>query len=325
MKLTAPSVSESNKKSSDTHIANDTKYQGMNCIEIIKEKNTELDLFMAEKRSTPDSLPDKPKRLRVVDSEPILKAPELVKKRHRVQERKPIEIKLSEDTVPYSISENLADTKAELSISQLLKVVPSVRRELLSLYKRVETKELGRLEFEERANTNCRGLVTIFVKRHWAILDTGAECSVMSESMKIEMGLEVDTNDNQIIVTADGTRHNAYGTISGVPIKIANYSFPADILVLKAVKPMLILGTEWFSKYNAVLDLKSKELVLEANNADIVLKLYTKIPNKRIYEEIEIFGFGIETNRTAQQDPQEKEISKVIDNFSDLFVVIFQS
>ncbi|OMJ19736.1 hypothetical protein AYI70_g4543 [Smittium culicis] len=151
---------------------------------------------MAEKSSTPDSLPDKPKRLRVVDSEPILKAPELVKKRPRVQERKPIEIKLSEDTVPYSISENLADTKAELSISQLLKVAPSVRRELLSRYKRVETKELGRLEFEERANTNCRGLVTIFGKRHWAILDTGAAFSVMSESMMIEMGLEVDTNDN---------------------------------------------------------------------------------------------------------------------------------
>ncbi|OMJ12684.1 DNA damage-inducible protein 1 [Smittium culicis] len=313
---------ESTNKMTGGLAPNDNKFKGINCIEVLKPEISEKDIFVAEKRAQSEEISEKSKRTRIFDT---ANNDQIIKERPRIQEIKPVEIKLSEAIAPYSIRDNLSEANANLSISQLLQVSPSVRRELMSLCKRVETKEVDKIELDEISNTNCRGLVSIFGKRHWAILDTGAACSVISETMMQEIGLEVDANDNQIIITADGTRHNTLGTISSVPIKIANYSFPADVLVIKVNKPMLILGTDWFTRYRAVLDLKSKELVLEAPNADVVLKLYTKTPHKRIYEEIEIFGIAIEKDHNdichfETKDINTLIISDVLDKFHDLFV-----
>ncbi|OMJ23666.1 hypothetical protein AYI70_g2111 [Smittium culicis] len=133
-------------------------------------------------------------------------------------------------------------------------------------------------------NTNCRGLIKLFKERYWTVLDTGAACSVISSALMNEIDLEIDDKDTQTVVTADGSRHNTIGSISNLPIKIANYAFPCDTLVLELSKPLIILGTDWFSRYNAVIDLKSKELVLEKPKVDVVMKLYTSKPNKRVYD-----------------------------------------
>ncbi|OMJ27436.1 hypothetical protein AYI69_g3127, partial [Smittium culicis] len=84
-----------------------------------------------------------------------------------------------------------------------------------------------------------------------------------------EIGLEIDDKDTQTVVTADGSMHNKIGSITSLPITIEDYIFPCDTLVLELSKPLLILGTDWFSRYNAVIDLKSKELVLEKPEKEI--------------------------------------------------------
>ncbi|OMJ16421.1 hypothetical protein AYI69_g7844 [Smittium culicis] len=165
---------DSNNKNTGPLPLKDSKYQGINCIEVIKHEISEKEVFMAEKRAQIEESREKSKRTRIVEPEV---SENKYKERPRIQERKPSEIKLSEATSPYSIMENLSDAKADLSISQLLQVSPSIRRELMNLCKRVESKEIDKIELEEVSNTNCRGLVSIFGKRHWAILDTGAACS----------------------------------------------------------------------------------------------------------------------------------------------------
>ncbi|OMJ29424.1 hypothetical protein AYI69_g1074 [Smittium culicis] len=163
----------------------------------------------------------------------------------------------------------------------------------MGLCRKVEAKEVNEVYFGEHNNTNCRGLVTIFNKKYWAVLDTGAACSVISDKILIELGIEVDNNSDQVIVTEDGTRHNTIGTVTSVPISVASYKFPCDVLVLRIKKPIFILGTDWFNKFNAILDIKSKELILESTAVDLVLKLYTNAPNRRVYEEVEIFGVAV--------------------------------
>ncbi|OMJ14973.1 hypothetical protein AYI69_g8365 [Smittium culicis] len=91
MKLTEPSVTA--QVTLQTRVLTEeiyTKYQGINYIELVKENNPELDLSMAEKRPTLDSLNEMLTRLKIVEPDPKLKSPELVKEQPRIQERKSI-------------------------------------------------------------------------------------------------------------------------------------------------------------------------------------------------------------------------------------------
>ncbi|OMJ11561.1 hypothetical protein AYI69_g9788 [Smittium culicis] len=200
-------TSESNSKTTDNNYKNSVRSQEVSCLDIEVDEFVENDCFAAEKRTNSTESTEKNKRTKMFVSPPSDLAP-----RPRIQERKPLEIKLSESTQPYSISKNLSDTKADLSISQLLQVAPSIRKELMGLCRKVEVKEVNEVDFGEHNNTNCRGLVTIFNKKYWAVLDTGTACSVISDKLLKELGLEVDNNSDQVIVTADGTRHNTMGT-----------------------------------------------------------------------------------------------------------------
>ncbi|OMJ09059.1 hypothetical protein AYI69_g10832 [Smittium culicis] len=141
---------------------NGNKFKGINCIEVLKPEISEKDIFVDEKRAQSEEISEKSKRTRIVDT---ANNDQIIKERPRIQERKPVEIKLSEAIAPYLIRNNLSEANANLSISQLLQVSPSVRRELMSLCKRVETKEVDKIELDEISNTNCRGLVSIFGKR----------------------------------------------------------------------------------------------------------------------------------------------------------------
>ncbi|OMJ08055.1 hypothetical protein AYI70_g11798 [Smittium culicis] len=143
-----------------------------------------------------------------------------------IQSRNPVNIKLSQNKIPYSIGKYLDNSKADFSYSQLLQVAPCVRSELIGLCKKQDTKELSNVETEESNNTSCRGIIKIFDDRHWAVLDTGAARSVMSTALMKEIGLEVDSESYQTVITADGTRHSTPGVVSKAHIEIANYDFP---------------------------------------------------------------------------------------------------
>ncbi|OLY82064.1 hypothetical protein AYI68_g3821 [Smittium mucronatum] len=72
----------------------------------------------------------------------------------------------------------------------------------------------------------------------------------------LKIVLEAGVVDDQDIVTVYGTRHKSLGTITKLPIRIADHSFPADMLVLKLSKTVIILETDWFNKFNAVFILE---------------------------------------------------------------------
>ncbi|OMJ13934.1 hypothetical protein AYI70_g8205 [Smittium culicis] len=262
-----PKISENNQKNIDKQVNSAEKFvKEINCMEL---EPVNLELFTAEKRHNPEENSSKSKRTRVVD-EILDKDAEKFHKNHPIiQSRSPATIKLSANITPYSIGQNLANSKVDLSYSKLLKVSPNIRSELINLCKRQEIKELGNVDFEESMNNNCCGLLKIFNDRYWAILDTGAACSMISTAFMEEIGLEVDEKLDQVVITADGTKHS----------------------------------TDWFSKYNAVIDIKSKEIILEKPEVDVVMKLYINKPNHRIRDEYELFGIGIE--QTTVKDDKE--------------------
>ncbi|OMJ20303.1 hypothetical protein AYI69_g6268 [Smittium culicis] len=262
----------------------------LNCLEIDLDEN---EVFMAEKRNINNISAKSNKMNRIV--EPKHTRIEMAEYSDKliIQSRKPATKKISQNIIPYSIGKDLANSKADLPYSQLLQVAPSVKSELIGLCKKQDTKELSNVETEDFNNTNCRGIIKIFDGRHWAVLNSEAACSVIFTALMKEIGLEVDFESYQFFKTADGSRHYTLRVVSQVPIEIANYKFPCDVLIMDLKKPILILVTEWFSKYNAILDLKSKEFILENPVLEVVLKLYTINPKIILRDEYEVFGVGV--------------------------------
>ncbi|OMJ30133.1 hypothetical protein AYI69_g337 [Smittium culicis] len=245
----------------------------LNCLEFDFDKN---EVFMAENININDISAKPNKRTRIVEPEPTrIEIAEYADK-PKIQSRKPATIKISQDTIPYSIGKYLTNSKADLSYSQLLQVAPS------------------------------------------AVLDTGAACSVMLTALIKEIGLEVDSESYQTVITADGTRHSTLGVVSQVPIEIANYDFPCDVLIMDLKKPILILVTEWFSKYNAILDLKSKELILENPVLEVVLKLYKINPKIILRDEYEVFGVGV-SKEAINKLSIPNTFSDLLNKYSSLF------
>ncbi|OMJ19451.1 hypothetical protein AYI69_g6616 [Smittium culicis] len=76
------------------------------------------------------------------------------------------------------------------------------------LCRRVSTKNVNNVDLSEPNNTNCQGSVTILNKKYWAMLDTGAACSVMSDKLVDELGMDVDHDSEQVTLIAIGARHN---------------------------------------------------------------------------------------------------------------------
>ncbi|OMJ07734.1 hypothetical protein AYI69_g11340 [Smittium culicis] len=181
------------------------------------------EIFAAEKRPITEDSASINKKVRVFDNE--IDKDIKTKKHPVIQSRKPAVIKLSSNSEPYSIGLDLANSKADLSYSQLLQVAPSVRSELIGLCKRQDTKEINQVDFDDSMSTNCRGLVKLFGERYWVILDTGAACSVMTSAFMNDIGLEIEQKSDQTIITADGTKHRTMGSVSSLPITIANFSF----------------------------------------------------------------------------------------------------
>ncbi|OMH80417.1 hypothetical protein AX774_g6148 [Zancudomyces culisetae] len=62
--------------------------------------------------------------------------------------------------------------------------------------------------------TNCRTFVKVQGKGCLTILDTGAACNVISELLANNLGYKSDKNSNEMIVTADGSRHFSLGKIT---------------------------------------------------------------------------------------------------------------
>ncbi|OMJ18447.1 hypothetical protein AYI69_g7017 [Smittium culicis] len=128
-----------------------------------------------------------------------------------VRKRKVFGIKMAESVEKYSIKSDLTLNKPNINFAQLLQASPAIRSELVSLCKRVEVKNVNSIENKAEDITNCKAIVEIFGNYYWAIMDTGAACSVISEELLEELGLEPDFVNSQVIVTADGSKHATLG------------------------------------------------------------------------------------------------------------------
>ncbi|OMH83419.1 Retrovirus-related Pol polyprotein from transposon, partial [Zancudomyces culisetae] len=276
----------------------------------------------------------------------VIKIPQL-------QRSKPL-TKIAKYDKPYSIKNKLIESDAGITVSQLIQVSPEIRSEIIDLCKRSETaKEVNTtyLRNEVQDTTNCRARIKINGIDHWAVIDTGAACSVISPTLVESLDLPVCTEKDLVIITADGKKHSITGKVLGLPINIANNIFTVDALIMPNRKNEIILGTDWCKSHSVNIDLARNMLTLPIETNNIVLPFYTEqqvVECNRMdssseeedssdneYKVWELYAIAKETiSKTPKisnpdtesiinsnlEDYQHYELTKLVEKYNSIFV-----
>ncbi|PVU89928.1 hypothetical protein BB560_006262 [Smittium megazygosporum] len=224
------------------------------------------------------------------------------------------------DKLSISLLSKIGDSKQQKPRRQW--TTEEKEKELTDLFKKIDAKELRSLSKAPTSVTNCKALVEIFDNHYVSVIDLCAACSVASKEMLQELGIKVDNKSTQVIVTVDGTRHNNLGKATNLPIKIAGYVFPVDLVIMEKSANALILGTEWLTRHKATIDLNSMELTLPVENYDVLLSLSTKGEVQGYPDNLEYYAIAKEVHTPNEEEvlvPQE-ELNTFLGKYTDLFV-----
>ncbi|KAL1914212.1 uncharacterized protein VTP21DRAFT_9665 [Calcarisporiella thermophila] len=183
---------------------------------------------------------------------------------------------------PYSITEELTSSQANITIGQLLYHSPSVRRELVGLLKRsngnINLLDID-LEFETDDDSRevefaaTRAWVSIGGQEVEVLLDTGAAASVINKGLVQKLGLKIELPKAKTLVMADGGTTKTVGTITAVPVMVDSALTPANLLVYEREGDCLILGNDWFKPNRAFPDVDRGELVLRRPEGRVTIPL----------------------------------------------------
>jgi len=99
-------------------------------------------------------------------------------------------------------------------------------------------------------------------------IDTGATISVASLDTVKRLNLKV-LKDNNTISTADGSTSHTLGKTEVLTIEINNFSVKLELIITKILHVDVLLGLDWFSKSNALIDPANRCLTFPAQTVQL--------------------------------------------------------
>ncbi len=110
------------------------------------------------------------------------------------------------------------------------------------------------------ANSAVRTTVRIKGTPIRAILDTGANVSIVTLPVVKKLRLTMGMPDGSKIIVMDQTKKNVIGIVRDAPLSIQDARVPINLLVIETSEDNLLLGTDWMDRYQADLSFHKKEL-----------------------------------------------------------------
>ncbi|OMH85642.1 Retrovirus-related Pol polyprotein from transposon [Zancudomyces culisetae] len=313
---------------------NDQPKKELNTIEVVTDNEVDNDLYLVQ-RPKPNKQVNKPysKNKTLVDKKlPEVNKPTSVNKTIKyvkMEEDNDIKMntessvtkqvenstnkkvkygtRISENITPFNIQEDLNQYYPKISLAQLLDASPTLSSELSALCKKVKKLDINEIRVLPQKISNCRVLVSVFNRKYWAVVDTGAACSVTTPAIAEQWGLEPNEWTRQVLVTADGSRHLTGGVLNRVPIVIGNHTFEAEFIVMNRKDNTLILGNDWLYRHHAVLDPRSGELKMNTYSELLI------VPMKSLAEKSESITLDSELYLLLKAD----EVIDLKNAFSD--------
>ncbi|KAG9306854.1 hypothetical protein G9A89_005755 [Geosiphon pyriformis] len=94
------------------------------------------------------------------------------------------------------------------------------------------------------------------------ILDSGSTDSIITRQLMNQLGCRIDQAASTRIITADRVTKTPIGKINDFSFEVNGIMTPIKVLVMEATQYQALVGNDWLSKVNAMLDWNIQELQL---------------------------------------------------------------
>ncbi|OMH79509.1 Transposon Ty3-G Gag-Pol polyprotein [Zancudomyces culisetae] len=231
--------------------------------------------------------------------------------------------RIIENVEPFNLQSEFNQFYPKISLPQLIAVSPTIATEFNSLSKKIKKQEVNEIRILPQKISNCRVMVTVFNKNYWAVVDSGAACSVTTPSMVEQWGIEPEGWHRQVLVTADGTKHLTEGVMNKVPITIGNHLLEAELIVMNRKGSTLILGTDWLYRHHGIIDPRSRELKIHTHSEILVIPMKILAEDTTYWpQETELY-FMVKSDNGVESDNKQIEDERFIklrEQYADIFV-----
>jgi predicted aspartyl protease len=130
--------------------------------------------------------------------------------------------------------------------------------------------------------------VTIMGREVVAIIDSGAAVSLISDSLRRDLGIQISEGSNVRFVLANGDKVASLGKVE---LEIENGNgegIQVKVQVIDSSEKDLILGNDMLGERNGIIDYQEGMLTINNNGGVIRIPVEYYRDNQRInYEEIE--------------------------------------
>jgi len=125
------------------------------------------------------------------------------------------------------------------------------------------------------ADNDTATRITVRMKEHpiKTIIDTEANVSIVIYPIIKRLQLAMRSTDDSQIIAVNQQRKTVKVVVREVSLAIADVKVPITLLVIDALEPNLLLGTDWMRRYDAELFFRKKNFTFEAKGQKIVISL----------------------------------------------------
>jgi hypothetical protein len=138
-----------------------------------------------------------------------------------------------------------------------------------------------------------------------AIPDSGASLSVISKRIAEKLGLKINYQKEKEL-RALGNNIKVVGVVEQAPITIATAKIPIDLRVVDSEDNTLLLGMDWFNKYEVTLQTKDKKLIFTSEGDRFQTMVECEKMDRKIFYVTETDEQGTEIKVITETDWEEE-------------------
>ncbi|XP_058009390.1 uncharacterized protein LOC131183175 [Hevea brasiliensis] len=126
-----------------------------------------------------------------------------------------------------------------------------------------------RAPMEQDAPDIIRGMFSLYDIPLHVLVDPGSTHLYICIELPMKRGIQVEESDQDILVT-NPLEHSVVvnRVCKGFPFRIQGYKFSADLIELPFHEFDLILGIDWLSRHQAIVDCRLKRITLKTPEND---------------------------------------------------------
>ncbi|CAG8619857.1 12806_t:CDS:2 [Acaulospora morrowiae] len=179
---------------------------------------------------------------------------------------------------PYSIVSNLQNKPVNITFGQLLKEILSMRQKLS---KSLTKKRTVRRKTKRNVNvgtsqesTALYCIATVYEHKISLIIDSGLFESVVTIQLLKKLKVKPERSSIIKMISVHGESKRALDKISNLPFNVGGNEIPVDIVITDTNFYQALVGNNWLSKVNALIDYNGSQMSIFWNNKKI------KIPDQ---------------------------------------------